>query len=105
VSDFAQDEQLVLLELELGAGILGEKDLFALLDIGHDTLARVEDAARADSQDPALLGLFLGRVGQHDAAPGDLLALEGLDHDAVAQRAQIETRHGDASSSLLWWLY
>src|SRR5919205_526760 len=50
------------------------------------------DAAGADGQDLALLGLFGGGVWQDDAAAGDLLARERLDHHAVAKRAQIGTR-------------
>src|SRR5437762_347445 len=38
---FAQDQQLVLFELELGTRILGEQHALALLDVGYHSLARV----------------------------------------------------------------
>jgi hypothetical protein len=46
-------------------------------------------APGADSLHGALLGLLLGGVRQHDAALGDLLALEGLDDDTVGEGTKI----------------
>src|SRR5215217_6225310 len=52
-----------------------------------------QNVGLAENQQFVLVGLFLGRVGQDDAALGDLFTLQRLDHDAVAERAQIESRH------------
>ena len=76
--------QLLVLELELGAGVLGVEDLVADLDVHRLALAVVVEAAGAGGEDRALLRLLLGRVGQDDAALGHLLAGGGLDDDAVA---------------------
>ena len=67
--------------------------LLAAGSLDASWLAGVEDAARADRQDLALLGLLLGGIGQDNTALGDLLALQGLDHHPVAEGPQIETRH------------
>ena len=52
-------------------------------------LAVVDERARADGEDRALLGLLLGGVRQDDAALGHLLAGGRLDDDAVAERAEL----------------
>src|SRR4029079_13551342 len=85
----ADDEELVVLELELGPGVLAVQDLLADLDVHRLALAVVEDSTRADSDHAALLGLLL-RVGrQHQPALRHLLAWRRLDDDAVAERRQL----------------
>src|SRR3712207_5009639 len=51
----------------------------------YTTLFR-SDAAGADGDDGALLGLLLGGVRNDQAGGGGGLGLVGLDHDAVLQR-------------------
>src|SRR5688572_6211080 len=80
---FAQDQQLILVELELGARVLGEQNLLALLHVGDDALTGIEDPAWPDSENLALLGLLLCGIRQDDAALCDLLALEWLDYHPV----------------------
>src|SRR5438270_2715853 len=96
------DEQLLILQLELGPGVLGEEDGVADLDLHGDLLALVADAAGADGEDRAALRPFGAGVGQDDAAPGGLLARGGPDHHAVAQRAELRCgcglRHGSSTS-------
>src|SRR5215510_4660932 len=82
----ADDEEVLVVDLELRAGVLGVEDLVALLHVHGLALAVIEDAAGAGGEDRALLGLLLGRVREDDAALGHLLAGGGLDHDAVAER-------------------
>src|SRR5262249_38346621 len=53
------DEELVALDLELGAGVLGVEDLVALLDVHRLTLAVLEDAPGTGGDDRAFLGLLL----------------------------------------------
>src|SRR5690348_13426994 len=89
----AQDQQLVLIELEFGTRIFGEQHALALFDIGADAFAGIEHAPGPDGQNFALLGLFFGGIGQHDAACGDLLALERFDDHSITEGAQVETRH------------
>src|SRR4051794_26167151 len=83
------DEELVALDLELGSRVLRVEDLVALLDVHRLTLAVVEDASGAGGDDRSLLGLLLGGVRKDDPALGHFLALGRLDHDPVAQRAEI----------------
>src|SRR5439155_17189432 len=93
----ADDEELLVVDLELGPGVLRVQDRVALLDVDALALAVIEDASRPDGQDRALLGLFLRGVGKDDAALGHLLARGRLDHDAVAQRAELRRGNGGGS--------
>src|SRR4051812_39883960 len=62
-----QEDLLVAGELELVAGVGGEQDAVADLDLEVPALAVLGDPALADGDDLAALGLVLGRVGQDDA--------------------------------------
>src|SRR5687767_5549347 len=90
-----QDQKLVVIELELGAGVLLEEDLLADCDL--DLLARpvVQGATRADGQDGALLRALLGGVRQDDAALGHLLAGGRLDDHIAAQGLELGRRAAD----------
>src|SRR5215213_6894262 len=83
------DQELVALDLELCPGVLGVEDLVAGLDVHRLALAVIVDAAGTGGDDRAFLRLFLRRVGQDDPALGHLLARGGLDHDAIAERAEV----------------
>src|SRR6185503_11737172 len=85
----ADDEELVLIELELGPGVLAVEDLLADLDVHRLALAVVEDAARADGEDLALLRLLLRGVRQDQAALRHLLARRRLHDDPVAERREL----------------
>src|SRR3954454_23516880 len=54
------DEELLPVDLELRAGVLGVEDLVADLHVDGLALAVIEDPARAHSEDLALLRLLLG---------------------------------------------
>src|SRR6185503_10776406 len=99
----ADDQELVLIELELGAGVLAVEDLLADLDVHRLALAVVEDAARADGDDLALLGLLLRRVGQDEPALRHLLARRRLDDDAVAERRQLGRGAGNGGQGVPSW--
>src|SRR5215510_15798445 len=60
---FAQDQVLVVVDLHLGAGVLAEEDLVAGLDVERDLLAFLRHLPIPDGDHLALLGLFLGGVG------------------------------------------
>src|SRR5699024_7457641 len=81
----AEDQELLVAVLELGAAVLGEDDLVADLDVHGDTLALVVEATGADGDDLALLGLLLRGVRDDQAGGGGLLRLERLDDDAVLE--------------------
>src|SRR2546426_1064459 len=86
-----QNEKLLVVELEVSARVLLEQDAIAFLELHRDPLPGVGvPVSRPDSQNAALLELLLGRVRQDDPALRDLLALEGLDHDAGAERLEPE---------------
>src|SRR5947207_12269311 len=93
-----EDEQLLVLQLELGPGVLGEEDGVADLDLHRELLALVRHPAGADGEARAALRPLGAGVGQDDAAAGRLLARGRLDHHAVAQRAELRRgcglRHG-----------
>src|ERR1700683_3676362 len=63
-----QNEVFFAIELDLGAGILAEQDAVAGLHFRSDALARIEQLSAAYSLDLRLLRLFLGAVGNDDAA-------------------------------------
>src|ERR1700743_1180646 len=82
------DEEVFAIDLDFGARPLAEQDAVADLDVDRDQLAGLVTAARADGGDFALGGLFLGRVGNDDAASGLLFGVDALDHDAVVKRTE-----------------
>ena len=85
MSDLFHDQQVLAVELDLGAAPLAEQDAVADLDVGGNDLAAVVAGAGADGLDDALGGLFLGGVGDDDAASGFLFAVDAPDDHAVVQ--------------------
>src|SRR6476660_1522062 len=88
----AHDEELVAVDLELGAGVFGVEDLVPLLDVHRLALPVIEDATGPSGEDLALLGLLLGGVRKDDPALGRLLTGGRLDDDSIAQRAKLGRR-------------
>ena len=70
MSDFVHDQEILAVELDLGAGPLAEQDAVALLDVERHQRAPLVAGARADGDDLAFHRLFLGGVGNDDAALG-----------------------------------
>src|ERR1700678_4167311 len=62
------DQQLLAVELDLGAGPFAEQHAVADLEVDRDQLAGFVAATRADCRDFALRGLLLGAVRDDDAA-------------------------------------
>jgi hypothetical protein len=85
----AHKENLIAIELELIAGVAGEKDGVTLLELEGLAFAVLENLAIANGEDAAHLGLFLGGIGEDDATLGLLASFLALNHDAVAERLQI----------------
>src|SRR6202158_4543724 len=77
------DQEFLAVELDLGARPFAEQHAVADLEVDRDQLAGFIAAARTDGGDFALRGLFLGGVGDDDAALGLFLGVDSFDHDAV----------------------
>src|SRR5262245_7654579 len=91
---FPQDEILLVVDLDLAAGVLAEQDPIARLDVERDLLAVIGHLAGADRDDLALLGLLLRGVRNDDAAAPDFFFLDALDQDAVMERAKLRLGSG-----------
>src|SRR5215211_2667292 len=85
----AQDEQVLALDVDLRAAVLGVEDLVVLGDVERNPLAVVPYLAVAYCEDLAALRLLLRGVGEDDAACGRLLLLDRLDDQAIAEGLQI----------------
>ena len=77
------DEELLAVDLDFRARPLAEQDALAGLELGRGDLAILVAAAGADSDDFALLRLFLDGVGNDDAALRLGVSLDAADDDAV----------------------
>src|SRR6266508_3238443 len=85
----AQDEILLVVDLDLGARVLPEQDLVAGLHVEGDLLAVVADLTVADGDHFGFLRLLLGGIGNDDPTLLDLFLIEPLDEDAVMQRTNL----------------
>jgi hypothetical protein len=83
---FTDEEVLLAFNVDLGAGILAEQHLVALLHGERDGIAVVVGLTRADGNDPALLGLLLGGIGDDDSALALLFLVHTCDENAVPKR-------------------
>ncbi|CUW38230.1 conserved exported protein of unknown function [Magnetospirillum sp. XM-1] len=86
---FLHDQQIDTVDLDLGAGPLAEQHAVAGLDVERHQLAVVATGAGTDSHHFTLHGLFLGGVGDDDAAGGLLFGVEALDQHAVMERTEL----------------
>src|SRR5215213_4779907 len=84
-----QDQQILVVELELSAGILGEEHFIAGRDIHRDAIAVLVATAVTDRDDRATLRLFLDRVRDDDPRFGRFLAVRRTHHHAVPKWAQL----------------
>src|SRR5262249_12144693 len=82
------DQQVLPVDLDFSARPLAEQHAVADLDVDRDQLAGFVAATGADGDDFALGGLFLGSVGNDDAACSLLFGVDALDHDAVVKRTE-----------------
>src|SRR5215475_13842884 len=86
------DEQLLPIDLHLGARPLAKQHLVASLDVEGDDLAGLVTRARAGCDDLALLGLLGSRVGNDDAARALGLLFDAAHDHAIMQRTEL---HGE----------
>src|SRR6266566_1485165 len=82
------DEVLNAIDFDLGARPFAEQDAVADLDVDRDQLAGLDAAAGANGDDPPLLRLLLGGVGNDDATGGLRLGIDSLDDNAVVKRSE-----------------
>src|SRR5262249_20914431 len=82
------DQELVAIDLDLGARPFAEQHPVADLDVDGDQFAGLVAAAGADSDDLALGGLLFGSVGNDDAASALLFGIDALDDNAVVKRTK-----------------
>src|SRR5208282_535671 len=87
------DQELVAVELDLGARPFAEQHAVAGLDPDRDQLAVVVAAAGPDGDDLTLLRLLLDGVGNDDAALGLRLGVDTLDDHPVMERPELRFRH------------
>src|SRR5258708_29972721 len=78
------DQELFAVDLDLGARPFAEQHSVADLE-----LAGLVAAAGANRDHFALGGLFLGGVGNDDAAGGLLFGLDALDDNTVLERTEL----------------
>src|SRR5262245_1573803 len=83
------DEELLPVDLHLGARPLAEQDLVALLYVERDELPGLVAGARAGSDDLALLGLLRSGIRDNDAAGRLGLGLHAADGHAVVQGSEL----------------
>src|ERR1700676_4287448 len=77
------DQELLAIELDLGARPFAEQHAVADLEVDRDQFAGFVAATRADGGDFALRGLFLGSVRDDDAASCLFFRGDALDHNAL----------------------
>src|SRR5689334_316910 len=85
----AQNDVVLAVHLDLGAGVLAEEDPVAGLDVELDERAVLEALAAADGNDLALEWPLLGGVGNDDATAGLLDLLDATDQNAILQGTDV----------------
>src|SRR6266436_1095355 len=85
---FLHDDEVLAIELDLGARPLAEQHAVAGLDVERMQGAVLAAGARADGDDLAFHRLFLGGVGDDDAARRLRILFDAADQDAVLQRSE-----------------
>src|SRR6187402_2492526 len=93
----ADDEMLSEVQLDVAAAVLGEQHPVAHLHVELAQRSVLEDLAIADRDHLPLERLFLGRVGDDDAARGFFLLFQTSNHHAVLKWANVV--HGEPSAS------
>src|SRR5208283_1842208 len=86
------DQELLTIDLHLGAGPLAEQNAVARLHVQLLQLAAFVARAGADGDDFALHGLLFGGVGDDDAARGLLFGGEPPNKHAVMQGTELHVR-------------
>src|SRR5579883_2089093 len=85
------DQEFLAIELDLGSRPLAEQHAVAGLHVERDKLAGLVARARPDRQNLALHRLFLGGVGNDDAAGGLFLGIQPPDDHPVMQGTELHS--------------
>src|SRR6478752_10674133 len=96
------DQEILAVDLDLGARPFAEQDAVADLDVDRDELAGFVAATGADGDDFTLGRLLLGGVGNDDAAGGLGFGVDALDDNAVVKRAEL---HGILHKRLIGLIF
>src|SRR5690606_5234461 len=83
------DQQLLAVDLDLGAGPFAEQDAITGFHIERDEFTLLVAGTWASRDDLALLRLLLGGVGNDDAAGRLLLGIEAAHDDTVMEWAEM----------------
>src|SRR5512134_1374910 len=86
------DEELLAIDLDLGAGPFAEQHLVALLDVERREFAGFVACAGPHRDHFALLRLLGGGVGDYDTSGSLGFAADALDDDAVVKRTKLHAR-------------
>src|SRR5271166_5055090 len=99
------DQELLAIELHLGAGPLAKQDAVVRLDVERDQLPGLVTGAGADGDDFALHRLLLRCVGDNDAARGLFLGFQPTDHDPVVQGTELHSDRSlsDLTNGMMWF--
>src|SRR5262249_50857065 len=84
---FAEEDEVLTVDLDLGARVLAEQDLVARLHVEGDDLAALDRLAGADGHDRPLERLLLGGVRDDDPPLRLLFFLSALDDEAILERS------------------
>src|SRR3546814_18954837 len=90
---FLHDQQLFAVDLDFGARPFAKQDAVAGLDVERGDFAIVGAGARPDRDDFAFLRLFLGGVGNDDAAGRLFFGFDTANKHAVVQRTKLHGYH------------
>src|SRR3954454_17971295 len=86
----AQHQQILAVDLDLRAAILGVQDLVALGHVDRNAPAGfLAELAVADGEHLALLRLLLRGLGEDDAADGRLVLLDRPHDQAITERLEL----------------
>src|SRR6266487_2791819 len=97
----AHDLELLAIQLDFRAAVLADQDAVAFLDFERDFLPVIIGLARAERDDDALLGLFLGGIGDDDAALLGFLLFSRLNEETVSEGFDVQCH----SLVCLVWLF
>jgi hypothetical protein len=81
----AHDQKIFVVNFDLGARILAEEYAVPRLHVQGEDLAFVVGLALADSDNSALLGLFLGAIRNNDSTTNNFALFDAADEDAVVE--------------------
>jgi len=81
---FAKDQVFLAIQLDLGARVFADQDVFTRLHVEREHLTLVVHTAAADGDDFCGLRLFLRRVRDDDSADALLRFLDPLGQNAIA---------------------